>query len=40
MFNIMLGFTVVMCLAFAALFAWIIKRLLAADIRREFVGTS
>ena len=40
MFNIMMGFTVVMCLAFAALFAWIIKRLLAADIRREFVGTS
>jgi hypothetical protein len=40
MWNIMMGFTVVMCLAFAALFAWIIKRLLAADIRREFVGTS
>ena len=33
---IMMGFTVVMCLAFAALFAWIIKRLVAEDIKREF----
>ena len=36
MWTIMMGFTVVMCLAFAALFGWIIKRLVAEDIKREF----
>lgn len=37
MWNIMIGVSVVMGLAFAALFAWIIKRLTSEDIRREFM---
>ena len=36
MWNIMIVFTVVMCLAFAGLFAWVIKRLTSAEIRNEF----
>ena len=36
MFTIMMGFTIAMCLAFAALFVWVIKRLVAEDIKREF----
>ena len=35
--NIMIGFAVVMGLAFAGLFAWIIKRLVSDDIKREFL---
>ena len=38
MWNIMIGFTIVIGLAFAALFAWIIKRLVAEDIKREFLA--
>lgn len=38
MWNIMIGFTVVIGLAFAALFAWVIKRLLGDDIKREFLA--
>jgi hypothetical protein len=34
--NIMIGFSVLMCLVFAALFAWVIKRLMSDDIKREF----
>jgi hypothetical protein len=37
MWNIMIGFSVLMALAFAALFGWIIKRLTSAEIRREFL---
>lgn len=38
MWNIMIGFTVVIGLGFAALFAWIIKRLVSDDIRGEFLA--
>jgi hypothetical protein len=38
MWNIMMGFSIVMGLAFAALLGWIIKRLVSADIRREFLA--
>lgn len=34
--NIMIGFSVVMCLVFAGLFAWVVKRLVSSDIRQEF----
>jgi hypothetical protein len=34
--NILVGFTVVMCLVFAGLFAWVVKRLMSDDIKREF----
>jgi hypothetical protein len=37
MWNIMLGVTVVMGLAFAGLFAWLIKRLMSPEIKREFL---
>ncbi len=33
---IMIGFITLTCLVFAALFAWVVKRLLAGDIKREF----
>ena len=36
--KIMTAFTLLMAIAFSALFAWIIKRLLSDDIRREFVA--
>ena len=36
--KIMMGFMVVMAIAFAALFGWIVKRLLSDDIRREFLA--
>jgi hypothetical protein len=38
MAKIMMGFMVVMAIAFAALFGWIVKRLLSDDIRREFLA--
>lgn len=38
MWNIMIGFTIVIGLVFAVLFAWIIRRLVAEDIRREFLA--
>jgi len=34
--NILIGFSVLMCLVFAGLFVWVVKRLLADDIKREF----
>lgn len=34
--HIMIGFITLTCLVFAALFAWVVKRLLADDIKREF----
>jgi hypothetical protein len=34
--KIMIGFSVVIAIAFSVLFAWIIKRLMAAEVRREF----
>jgi hypothetical protein len=34
--HIMIGFITLTCLVFAALFAWVVKRLLAGDIKREF----
>lgn len=34
--NVMIGFNVVMVLAFSGLFAWIIKRLVSTEISREF----
>jgi hypothetical protein len=37
MWNIMIGFTVVVGLAFAGLFAWTMKRLMSPDIKREFL---
>ena len=36
--NIFMGFTILMCLLFAALFAWLARRLMSDDIRREFVA--
>lgn len=38
MWNIMIGFSVVIGLVFAGLFAWVIKRLMAEDIKREFLA--
>jgi hypothetical protein len=38
MWNIMTGFTIVVGLTFAGLFAWIIKRLVSAEIRKEFLA--
>jgi hypothetical protein len=40
MWNIMLAFTVLISLAFAALFAWIIKRLTSEGVRREFLAVT
>lgn len=40
MWNIVSGVSVAIALAVAGLFAWIIKRLVSEDIRREFVGAS
>lgn len=36
MWNIMIGFSVLVGLVFAVLFAWVIKRLISTDIKREF----
>ena len=36
--KIMIAFTVVIALAFAALFAWITKRLLSHDVKQEFLA--
>ena len=36
MMNVMMGFNALITIAFTALWAWIIKRLVSADIRREF----
>ena len=38
MTKIMMGFMVVLAVVFAALFGWIVKRLLSDDIRREFLA--
>jgi len=38
MWQIMTAFTVVMCLVFTGLFVWLIRRLMSADIKREFVA--
>lgn len=38
MWKIMMGFSVVIALAFAGLLGWIIKRLTSADIKREFLA--
>jgi hypothetical protein len=38
MWKIMMGFTILVGLAFAALFAWIINRLVSPDIRAEFMA--
>jgi hypothetical protein len=38
MWNIMLGFMVVIGLAVTALLAWIIKRLVSSDIKQEFLA--
>lgn len=37
--KVMVGFNVLIAVAFSALFAWIAKRLLSAEIRREFSAT-
>jgi cell division protein FtsX len=39
MFKVMIGFNVLMVLAFCWLFGWIIKRLTSEDIAREFSAT-
>jgi len=39
MMNIMTAFTVVIGLAFAGLFAWIIKKLVSDEIRHEFLAS-
>jgi hypothetical protein len=36
--NIMMFISIVICLALAVLFGWIIKRLVSQDIRTEFVA--
>jgi hypothetical protein len=36
--SIMTGFTVVMGLALAVLFGWIIKRLVSREVEREFLA--
>jgi hypothetical protein len=38
MWNVMMGLSVVIALTFAGLFGWIIKRLMSAEIKREFVA--
>jgi len=38
MWTIMTAVAVIIGLAFAVLFAWIIKRLMAQDIKREFLA--
>jgi hypothetical protein len=38
MTRVMVGFTLFMALGFAVLFGWIIKRLMAVEIRREFAA--
>ncbi len=38
MTNIMIGFTTVIAIVFAVLFGWIAKRLMSAEIKREFNG--
>ena len=37
MWKVMMGFSVVIVLAFAGLFGWIIKRLVSPEIKREFL---
>lgn len=37
MWNVMIGFSVLIGLVFAGLFAWVIKRLVSEDIKREFL---
>ena len=36
--KVMIGFGIVIAIAFSVLFGWIIKRLVAAEVRREFSG--
>ena len=36
--KVMIAFTVVIALGFAGLFAWIVKRLVSQDIKREFLA--
>ena len=36
MSKVMLAFNTILAIAFSALFAWIIKRLVSVDVRREF----
>jgi len=38
LWTITIGVTIVVGLVFAALFAWVIKRLMAEDVRREFLA--
>jgi len=38
MWHVMTGLSVVIALAFAGLFGWIIKRLISSEIKREFVA--
>ena len=38
MWKVMMGFSVVIALAFAGLFGWIIKRLVSLEIKREFLA--
>lgn len=38
MWNLMMGFSVVLALVFAGLFGWIIKRLVSLEIKREFLA--
>lgn len=38
MTNIVMGITVVVALVFAGLFAWLARRLLSAEVRREFTA--
>jgi hypothetical protein len=38
MWNLMMGFSVVVALVFAGLFGWIIKRLVSLEIKREFLA--
>jgi hypothetical protein len=38
MWKVMTAFTVLMAIAFAGLFGWIIKRLVSRDIKREFLA--
>ena len=38
MWKVMIGFSVVIALVFAGLFGWIIKRLISAEVKREFLA--
>jgi flagellar biogenesis protein FliO len=38
MWKVMTAFTILMAIAFIWLFGWIIKRLVSAEIKREFVA--